>query len=163
MEKKLRWIYRLVVLVAVITCSSIYFLGSRVMFAREYTEQNWGCCVVYPEGYNPELLYRSLPDSILKTVEAGRTLFEANCASCHAIHSVVVGPALKDIHKRRSKKWLRRWVKNPKGVVESGDKYAIKLVDEYKSAGVMSSFATLTNKEIDLIIEYCKVLGEPIR
>ena len=33
-------------------------------------------------------------------VSAGEAVFKANCKQCHAINEVVVGPALKDAHKR---------------------------------------------------------------
>lgn len=68
----------------------------------------------------------------------------------------MVGPALKDIDKRRSRKWLRRFVKSPADVIASGDRYAKKLADDYKSAGVMSGFANLTDEQIDAIIDYCE-------
>ena len=54
----------------------------------------------------------------------GKELFENNCASCHAVHKVMVGPALKGITERRKIDWIIQWVKNPAKVIASGDPYA---------------------------------------
>jgi len=89
-------------------------------------------------------------------ISAGEALFKQNCSSCHAVHEVVVGPALKDVTKRRNIAWLKDWVKNPAKVIASGDAYAKKLADEYKSAGVMSGFASLKDEEIVHIMAYVK-------
>jgi mono/diheme cytochrome c family protein len=84
-------------------------------------------------------------------IQAGDALFKANCTQCHAINEKVVGPALKDITKRRSISWLVPWVKNPAKVISGGDDYAVKLSKEYGQ--VMPSFA-LSDKEITSIISY---------
>ncbi|MFN9519441.1 MAG: c-type cytochrome, partial [Bacteroidota bacterium] len=38
--------------------------------------------------------------SVSADAAEGEKLFNANCVSCHAINDKVVGPALKDVHKR---------------------------------------------------------------
>ena len=64
-------------------------------------------------------------------VSAGKALFEDNCAQCHSVHEKVVGPALKDLTKRRKVDWIKSFVTNSQKVIKSGDKYAIKLYNEY--------------------------------
>src|ERR1051325_7939753 len=59
--------------------------------------------------------------SLSLKAQDGKGLFQANCAQCHAVNSVVIGPALKDIDKRRPEAWLLKWVKNSQAVVKSGD------------------------------------------
>ena len=44
------------------------------------------------------------------TISAGKTLFEGKCQSCHAINNKLVGPALKDVHKKRKYDWLVKWI-----------------------------------------------------
>jgi mono/diheme cytochrome c family protein len=85
-------------------------------------------------------------------VQAGDALFKANCTQCHAINEKVVGPALKDITKRRSISWLIPWVKNPAKVIASGDEYAVKLFNDYGKQQ-MPSFG-LSDKEITSIMAY---------
>ncbi|MBX0290310.1 cytochrome c [Hymenobacter sp. HSC-4F20] len=61
------------------------------------------------------------------TVATGEALFKGNCAQCHAVNDVVVGPALAGITKRRPAAWITRWVKNSSKMVASGDEYAVKI------------------------------------
>lgn len=83
---------------------------------------------------------------------AGENLFQRNCAQCHAINEVVVGPALQGIEKRRPEKWLLSWVKNSSKVVASGDEYAVKIFNQYGKQQ-MPSFQ-LSDKEIRLLLAY---------
>jgi mono/diheme cytochrome c family protein len=85
-------------------------------------------------------------------IAAGDALFKGNCAQCHAVNDKVVGPALRDVTKRRPISWLIPWVKNSSKVVASGDAYAVKLFNEYQKQQ-MPSFA-LSDKEITSIIAY---------
>ncbi|HTF80360.1 MAG TPA: cytochrome c [Cytophagales bacterium] len=84
----------------------------------------------------------------------GKELFENNCASCHNIHKSMVGPALKGILTRRELPWIVKWVQNPAKVVASKDPYALKLVADYESAGLMTGFAALKKADIENIIAY---------
>lgn len=86
--------------------------------------------------------------------DAGRELFDNNCASCHSINRVMVGPALKDILSRREMDGLVKWVQNPQKMIAKRDPYALKLVKEYESAGIMPSFGALKKKEIKAIMIY---------
>lgn len=84
----------------------------------------------------------------------GKELFDNNCASCHNIHRVMVGPALKGILERRKMNWIVKWVQNPAKMVASKDPYAMKLAKEYQSAGIMTSFTALRKKDIEDIMAY---------
>jgi mono/diheme cytochrome c family protein len=92
----------------------------------------------------------------------GKELFENNCASCHNVHKVMVGPALKGILERRTIDWVIPWVKNPAKVIASGDPYALKLAETYKSAGVMTGFAALKDEDIKNIMAYIPTVPEPV-
>jgi mono/diheme cytochrome c family protein len=85
-------------------------------------------------------------------ISAGDALFKNNCAQCHAVNDVVVGPALKDITKRRPISWIIPWVKNSSKVVASGDEYAVKLFNQYQKQQ-MPSFQ-LSDAEITSIVAY---------
>ena len=85
-------------------------------------------------------------------VAAGDALFKGNCAQCHAINEVVVGPALGGISKRRPISWIIPWIKNSTKVVASGDAYAVALYEKYQKQQ-MPSFA-LSDKEITSIVAY---------
>ena len=85
-------------------------------------------------------------------VSAGDALFKGNCAQCHAVNDVVVGPALGGITKRRPVSWIIPWIKNSSKVVASGDEYAVALYNKFQKQQ-MPSFA-LSDKEITSIVAY---------
>ncbi|WP_019947038.1 cytochrome c3 family protein [Hymenobacter aerophilus] len=85
-------------------------------------------------------------------IAAGDALFKSNCAQCHAIHDVVVGPALAGVSKKHSMPWLISWIKNSSKMVASGDAQAVKIFNEYQKQQ-MPSFQ-LSDAEITSIIAY---------
>lgn len=62
--------------------------------------------------------------------------FKTNCVSCHTVGGGrLAGPDLKDVSQRRDKEWLVRWMMSPRAVLDSGDPYAQKMLQE--SRGVV--------------------------
>ena len=86
-------------------------------------------------------------------VQAGKKLFNANCAACHKLNKRAVGPALKGVSTKYDKKWLYTWIKNSTAMVKSGDAQAVAIYEEYNRS-VMTSFPQLSNLDIDNIITY---------
>lgn len=93
-----------------------------------------------------------LPAAASAEIAAGDALFKGNCAQCHAVNEIVVGPALSDLTKRRSLAWILPWVKNSSKVVASGDEYAVALYTKFQKQQ-MPSFA-LSDREIMAIVTY---------
>ncbi len=92
-------------------------------------------------------------------VAEGKTLFNNNCATCHAVtNEVVVGPGLKGINERRQLDWLINWIRNPQKVIESGDKYAVDLYNKFNKQ-IMPGFGDLTDQQIQSILAYVDVSG----
>ncbi len=87
------------------------------------------------------------------TIVAGKALFEGKCQSCHALNNKLVGPALKDIHKRRSYEWLTKWIKDNEAFRKSGDKDAIDVFEKNNKL-VMTSFNDLKDDELSALIMY---------
>jgi len=85
----------------------------------------------------------------------GEALFKNNCSSCHKLDEKLVGPALKDVEKRRNRAWIYKWVANPAAVIASGDDYAVKLFNEYNKTQ-MTAFPNLKEEEINAILDYVK-------
>ena len=57
--------------------------------------------------------------------------FKNNCAGCHTIGGGrLTGPDLKDLSKRQEREWLINFMMNPKAVIDSGDAYAQKILEE---------------------------------
>lgn len=88
----------------------------------------------------------------------GEKIFKGNCTSCHAINEQVVGPALKDVHKKKDEAWLIKWIRNSQAMVKSGDAYAVEIYNKYNS--VMTSFESLSDKEIKSVLAYIKQESE---
>jgi mono/diheme cytochrome c family protein len=87
------------------------------------------------------------------TAQDGATIFKQNCTACHAIDKQVVGPALKDVHKRRDEAWLIKFIKNSTAVINSGDAYAVQLYEKYNKTQ-MTSFDYLSDEEIKSVLAY---------
>ena len=91
----------------------------------------------------------------------GKALFSQNCASCHAVHKKLTGPALNGIENRwTDKAKLYSWIKNSAAFLKTGDKYANDLYIEYNKTA-MNLFPNLTDKEIDAILAYIKTVPAP--
>ena len=59
------------------------------------------------------------------------TFFGQNCASCHTIGGGrLTGPDLKGVTERRETQWLVDFLLDPKGVIDSGDPYAVQLLKD---------------------------------
>ncbi|SDX36378.1 c-type cytochrome [Hymenobacter psychrophilus] len=121
-------------------------------------EQPGGCAVVdMPSSLNRvafDTLH--LPVGKRRAILAGEFLFKGNCAQCHGIVDVVVGPALAGVRKRRPEKWLHAWVKNSSKLIASGDEYAVKVYEQYQKQQ-MPSFQ-LSNEEISQIFDYLQAV-----
>ncbi len=88
----------------------------------------------------------------------GKSLFNQNCAACHALNKRMTGPALANVEESieeegLDREWIYAWVKNSPSVIASGDAYANKLYNEYNKAA-MTPFPTLSNEDIDNILAY---------
>ena len=97
----------------------------------------------------------SLPASAQSddAVQAGKKLFNANCAACHKLNKRAVGPALRGISSKYDREWLYSWIKNSTAMIKSGDAQAVAIYEEYNGS-VMTSFQQFSNDDIDNIIAY---------
>jgi cytochrome c oxidase subunit 2 len=105
------------------------------------------------------LTFSMISSLLAQTAEEGKTLYQANCTSCHAINEKVVGPALKDVHKRREEAWLLKWVKNSQKLIASGDPIAVQVYKE-NNESPMTAFENLSDNQIKSIIAYVKAESE---
>ena len=87
-------------------------------------------------------------------LSAGESLFKANCTQCHAIHDVVVGPALKNVHERRSLEWLNAWIKNSQKLISTGDEDAVAIWEEYNKTAMPAY--PFSDEEIISLVSYIK-------
>lgn len=94
-----------------------------------------------------------------KKVANGKFLFEDwGCKSCHSIGSKynqdpTKGPDLKGVFSRRSADWIKKFVKDPQAMIDSGDKDAVEMHKKY--ATVMKKFK-MSDDEWNDIFEFLK-------
>jgi len=90
---------------------------------------------------------------------AGKTLFNQNCAACHALNRNMTGPALANVEQRLyedeglDREWLYKWIRNSAGLIASGDDYANRVYNEWNQVA-MNAFPTLSDEDIDNILAY---------
>ena len=87
----------------------------------------------------------------------GKSLFKANCASCHKALKNSTGPMLQGAKARWADAGeadnIYKWVKDPVALASSGTSpYAVQ-ISEY-SPTAMTAQGHLTNEEIDAILDY---------
>lgn len=89
-------------------------------------------------------------------ISAGKSLFNANCKTCHSVQKKLVGPALKNVYDRApSIEWIIGFVKNSQKIIQSGDEYAVALYAEYNQTE-MTAFSDFEPSEILDILAYIK-------
>ena len=94
-------------------------------------------------------------------IAKGKSLFNANCASCHKLNKNLVGPALKGVSAKYDKDWLYSWIKNSAALIKSGDDQAVAIYEEYNKVA-MNAFPQLSNEDIDNILAYTDYVPEPV-
>ena len=90
------------------------------------------------------LLWLSGCSAEAQTVQEAVGFFRQNCVSCHTIGGGrLTGPDLKDVTQRKDRTWLVQWLQNPKAMIDNGDPYATKLLQDSRGA-VMPTVAGMT-------------------
>lgn len=85
----------------------------------------------------------------------GRLIFTNRCESCHSINKRLVGPALRDVDKRRTDKWIIDFVHSSQTIIKSGDTAAVALFNEFGKT-IMPDHTDLKAEQIQNIIAYIK-------
>jgi|GEM_PF-555614 cytochrome c2 len=96
----------------------------------------------------------------------GKEIFTTRCTACHSIAKDVIGPALKDVDKRRSEEWIISFVHSSQTVIKSGDTAALSLFNSHNKI-VMPDHPDLSNGDITSIIAYInqestKLASQPV-
>jgi len=95
----------------------------------------------------------------LAQAQDGKALFNAKCASCHAIDKQLVGPALKGVEDRwDDKKMIYEWVRNSAAVIKKGYPRAVTVYNEFNKVQ-MTAFPELKDQDIDAVLGYINTGG----
>ena len=106
------------------------------------------------------LLLPSLSTSQEADIQAGKSLFNTNCAACHQLNRKAVGPALSGVSEKYDKEWLYSWIKNGTQMIKDGDPQAVAIWEEYNQA-VMTNYPQFSNEQIDNILAYTDYTPPP--
>jgi len=106
------------------------------------------------------LLAPSLTTSQEVDIQAGKSLFNTNCAACHQLNRKAVGPALRGVTDKYDKEWLYKWIKNGTQMIKDGDPQAVAIWEEYNRA-VMTNYPQFSNQDIDNILAYTDYVPPP--
>ena len=106
------------------------------------------------------LLLPSLSISQEADIQAGKSLFNANCAACHQLNRKAVGPALSGVTEKYDREWLYKWIKNGTQMIKDGDPQAVAIWEEYNRA-VMTNYPQFSNEQIDNILAYTDYTPPP--
>lgn len=79
--------------------------------------------------------------------------FRQNCISCHTIGGGrLTGPDLKGVSQRAERDWLVRFLVNPQAVIDRGDAYAQKLLQESRGV-VMPQISGMNPARAEAIVD----------
>ena len=106
------------------------------------------------------LLFPYLGTSQEADIQAGKALFNTNCAACHQLNRKAVGPALRGVTEKYDKEWLYSWIKNGTQMIKDGDPQAVAIWEEYNRA-VMTNYPQFSNEQIDNILAYTDYTPPP--
>ena len=106
------------------------------------------------------ILLPSLSISQEADIQAGKSLFNANCAACHKLNKKAVGPALSGVTEKYDKEWLYSWIRNGTQMIKDGDPQAVAIWEEYNRA-VMTNYPQFSDEQIDNILAYTNFTPPP--
>ena len=106
------------------------------------------------------LFLPSLSISQEADIQAGKSLFNANCAACHQLNRKAVGPALSGVTEKYDKEWLYSWIRNGTQMIKDGDPQAVAIWEEYNRA-VMTNYPQFSDEQIDNILAYTNFTPPP--
>ncbi len=94
-----------------------------------------------------------------KIVSHGQQVFDQNCSSCHNFRSNGIGPQLGGLTEQVPDEWVRKFIKDPKGMIDGADERAGVLFGRYNT--FMPSFAHLSEEDLDAIMALLKTKKAP--
>lgn len=88
-----------------------------------------------------------------EAISAGKSIFNANCKTCHRLDQKNVGPALRGVSDRRSIDWSKKFIRNSQALIASGDAQAVAIYNEYNQLA-MPSHEFLSDDDVMNLLAY---------
>jgi mono/diheme cytochrome c family protein len=92
------------------------------------------------------------------SAQDGEQIFKQSCAVCHKVTAQrLVGPGLQGVAEKRSREWLKKFIANSQGLINSGDADAKAIWEEYNKTIMPEQ--PLSDAELDAVIDYLAAQG----
>src|SRR5690554_438294 len=88
-----------------------------------------------------------------ETVQAGKSIFNANCSACHRLDQKLIGPALRGVTDRREVQWAKDFIHNSQKLIQEGDPEAVALFAEYNNL-IMPAMPFLSEDDLNSLLSY---------
>lgn len=88
-----------------------------------------------------------------EAIAAGKSIFNANCRTCHRLDQKNVGPALRGVTDRHSIDWTKRFIKNSQALIASGDAEAVAIYNEFNQLA-MPAHEFLSDDDLLNLLSY---------
>jgi mono/diheme cytochrome c family protein len=101
----------------------------------------------------------SVPLAIAGDAAEAKRIFNQRCTACHTYgKGVKVGPDLKGATERRSRPWLRQFIRGSSGMIKAGDPTAKELFTRFKQQR-MPDWSDLSDHQITAILDWFAASG----
>jgi cytochrome c2 len=88
-----------------------------------------------------------------EAIAAGKSIFNANCRTCHRLDQKNVGPALRGVSERHSIEWNKKFIRNSQALIASGDAEAVAIYNEYNQLA-MPAHEFLSDEDVMNLLSY---------
>ena len=92
-------------------------------------------------------------------IASGQATFSQDCSACHGFTQDGIGPQLGGITSMVSSEWIKKFITDPKAIIESGDARAYDLYEKYKT--YMPSFSHYPEDKLNGIIAFLSTKEAP--
>ena len=86
--------------------------------------------------------------------EIGKKIFTENCSSCHKMEQKLVGPSLQNVIGEQGRDWTREWINNSQKLIDSGDKHANDVYNEYNKMAMPAYAGIISDEDIESLLTY---------
>lgn len=84
----------------------------------------------------------------------GKEVFEMNCSSCHKMEQKLVGPSLQNTISEQGRDWTKKWINNSQSLIQSGDKHANDIYNEYDKMAMPAYAGLFSDEELESLLTY---------
>jgi cytochrome c2 len=88
-----------------------------------------------------------------EAIAAGKSIFNANCRTCHRLDQKNVGPALRGVTDRHSIEWNKKFIRNSQALIASGDAEAVAIYNEFNQLA-MPAHEFLSDDDVMNLLSY---------